>query len=62
MRAEFLRTWGPGFEQEGAGGGGGGRTGGAAQCVRGNSKSFKGIQLTVLELSRRRQLTACTQD
>ena len=46
--AEFLRTWGPGFDQEGAGGAGGG-TGGAAQSVRGNYKSFKGINLTVLE-------------
>ena len=33
MRAEFLRTWGPGFDQEGAGGWGGGATGGAAQSV-----------------------------
>ena len=31
-RVEFLRAWGPGFEQEGAGGGGGGEeTGGATQ-------------------------------
>ena len=43
-RAEFLRAWGPGFEQEGAGG-----TAGAAQSVRGNYKSFKGTNLTVLE-------------
>ena len=42
-RAEFLRTWGLCFDQEGAG------TGGAAQFVRGNYKSFKGINLTVLE-------------
>ena len=40
-RAEFLRTWGPGFNPEGAGG--------AAQPVRGNYKSFKGISLTVME-------------
>ena len=38
-RAEFLRTWGPGFDQEGAGGGEG-ATGGAAQPVRGNYKSY----------------------
>ena len=48
-RAEFSRTWGLGFDQEGAGGGGRGRTGGAAQSVRGNYKSFKGINVTVLE-------------
>ena len=41
--AEFLRAWGPGFEQEGAGGGG------ETQSVRGNYKSCKGINLTVLE-------------
>ena len=46
-RAKFLRAWGPGFDQKGAGVGGG--TGGAAQFVRGNYKSFKGINLTVLE-------------
>ena len=45
-RAEFLRTWGPGFDQEGAGGGG---AGGAAQSVRGNYKSCKAINLTVVE-------------
>ena len=49
-RAEFLRTWGPDFDQQV-----GGRwerrgaTGGAAQFVRGNYESFKGINLTVLE-------------
>ena len=32
------------------GGEGGGGTGGAAQFVRGNYKSFKGINLTVLEI------------
>ena len=48
-RAELKRTWGPGFDQEGAGGGGGGGTGGAAQSERGNYKSVKGINLTVLE-------------
>ena len=49
-RAEFLSTWGPGFDQEGAGRGRvGGGTGGAAQFVRANYKSFKGITLTVLE-------------
>ena len=46
-RAEILRAWGPGFEQEGAGGGGG--TGGATQSVCGNYKSFKGTNLTVVE-------------
>ena len=46
-RAEFLRAWGHGFEQEGAGGRG--RVGGATQNVRGNYKSFMGINLTVLE-------------
>ena len=45
-RAEFLRAWGHGFEQEGAGGGGG--MGRATQNVRGNYKSSKGINLTVL--------------
>ena len=45
-RADFLRTWGPGFEQEGGAGGG---TSVATQPVRGNYKSFKGINLTVLE-------------
>ena len=37
--------WGPGFDQKGAVVGG---AGGAAQSVRGNYKSFKGIHLTVL--------------
>ena len=41
-RAEFLRAWGHGFEQEGTGG-----EGGATQFVRGNYKSFKGVNLTV---------------
>ena len=37
-KAEFLRTWGPGLDQKGAGvgWGRGGGAGGAAQCVRGN--------------------------
>ena len=50
-RAEFLRTWGPGFDQKGVGmeGGKGEGTGGVAQFVRGNYKSFKGINVTVLE-------------
>ena len=84
-RAEFLRTWEPGFDQKGAGGGrrgrggqlnlcvetkifqgdksdgfgknapachwtgGGGGAGGAAQSVRGNCTSLKGINVTVLE-------------
>ena len=48
-KAEFLRAWRPGFEEEAAGAGGGGGTGGATQSVRGNDKSFKGINLTVLE-------------
>ena len=43
-RAEFLRTWGPDFDQKGGGRGGGGEggegTGEAAQFVRGNYKSF----------------------
>ena len=46
-RAEVLRAWGHGFEQEGAKLGGGGS--GATQSVRENNKSFKGINLTVLE-------------
>ena len=46
-RAEILRAWGHGFEQEGAGGGDG--MGRATQSVRGNYKSFKGINLTALE-------------
>ena len=44
-RAELVRTWGPGFGKRERGGG----TGGAAQSVRGNYKSLKGINLTVLE-------------
>ena len=42
-RAEFLRTWRPGFDQKGAGvgGGTGGGTGGAAHFVRGKYKSFQ---------------------
>ena len=36
LTAEFIRPWGPGFDEEGAGKGGGGETGGAAQSVRGN--------------------------
>ena len=45
-RAEFFRAWGHGFEQEGPGGGG---TVGATPSVRGNYKSFRGINLTVSE-------------
>ena len=45
-RAEFLRTWGPVFDKEGAGAGGaGGRgvlEGGAAQFVLGNYKPHPG--------------------
>ena len=52
-RAEFLRAWGHGFEEEGAGGGAG-RMGGATQSVRGSCKPFKGINLTVLEGMHRR--------
>ena len=52
-RAGFLRTWRPGFDHKGARGRGGG-TAGAAQFVRGNYKSFKGINLTVLERMRLR--------
>ena len=48
-RAEFGRTWAVGFDHEGVGGEGVRGTGGAAQSVRGNYKSFKGINLTVLE-------------
>ena len=45
-RVEFLRTWGPGLDQEGAvGGGGGGGTGRVAQFVRENCKLFKGIHV-----------------
>ena len=47
-RVEFLRAWGPGFEQEGAGAGGW-EDRGATQSVRGNYESFKGITLTILE-------------
>ena len=42
-RAEFVRAWGAGFEQEG------GRIGGATQSVRGDKNSFKGTNLTVVE-------------
>ena len=43
-RAEFLRTWGPDFDQKGAGGGEGGEgTGGAGQFVRGNHKYMSDI-------------------
>ena len=44
-RAEFLGARGHGFEQEGAGGGWAGQL----KNVRGNYKSFKEINLTVLE-------------
>ena len=42
-RAEFSRTWRPGFDQKGAevGGGERGGTGGAAQFVRGNYQGDK---------------------
>ena len=46
-RAEVLRASGPEFEQEGAAGTGG--TGGATQSVRGNYKSFKGTNLSIVE-------------
>ena len=50
-RAEFLRAWGPGVEQEGAERGGGGTgTVGTTQSVRGNYKSSKGTNLTVVEV------------
>ena len=50
-RAEFLRAWGPGFEQEGAERGGTGTgTVGTTQSVRGNYKSSKGTNLTVVEV------------
>ena len=45
-RAEVLRTWGPGFEQEGAGRVG---TVGATQSVRGNYKPLEETNLTVSE-------------
>ena len=45
---EFLTAWRHGFEQEGAGEGGG-EMGGATQNVRGNYKSFKGINMAVLD-------------
>ena len=48
-RAEYVRAWGPAFEQEGVGGRGEGETGGATHNVRGNCKSFKGKNLTVVE-------------
>ena len=54
----------------GEGGGSGGGMGGAAQFVRGNSKSFQDINLTVLEIMHRfimggagraRQLHLCVE-
>ena len=48
-RAEFVRAWGPGFEQEEARGGGRGKTSGATQSVRGQYKSFNGANLTAVE-------------
>ena len=46
LTGERRAEWGPGFGQEGAAKGGGG---GATQSVRGNYKSFKGTNRTVLE-------------
>ena len=48
-RAEFLRAWVPGFEQERAGGGRGGGRAEQTQSVRENYKSFKEINLTALK-------------
>ena len=45
-RVEFLRTCGADFDQKGAGVGG---TGEAAQFVRGNHTSYKGMYATVLD-------------
>ena len=45
-RAEFLRTWGPGFDQNGAGGG---RVGQLNMCVE-TIRYFEGINVTVLEV------------
>ena len=47
-RAEFLRAWGLGLSKRERGGGGRG-AGRATQSVRGNYKSFKGTNLTVVE-------------
>ena len=44
--AEVLRAWGPGSAQEWSGGRG---RAGATQSVRGNYKSFKRTNLTVVE-------------
>ena len=49
VRAEFLRAWGPGFEQEGAGGGGAGERAGQLNLYVETVNPFKGINLTVLE-------------
>ena len=53
-RAEFLRAWGPGFEQEGALGRGGGGNGRGNSSVRGNYKSFMAISYTVGFVGRKR--------
>ena len=43
-RAEIIRAWGAGLEQEGGGG-----SGGATQSVRGNYISFIGTNLLVVD-------------
>ena len=45
-RVEFVRTWEPDFDKNTGRGRG---TGGAAQSMRGNYKSFQGINMTVLD-------------
>ena len=45
-KAEFSRAWGPGLNKRERGGD---ETGGETQYVRGNYKSFKGANLTVVE-------------
>ena len=49
-KAEFSRTWRPGFEQERAGGG---ETGGVAQSVCGNYKSYPVSRTTSEEKAER---------
>ena len=53
--AEFLRTWGAGFDQEGAGAGGrgGGWTSGVAQSLCGYYKSYSPSRTTSEEETKR---------